>query len=73
MKEGAKFANMKLMHETRDYWHDVENLCIRKDKPPITDWEEMKENLMRKKCSSISPSYLKKRDLSKTYHDNFLD
>lgn len=45
MKEGAKFAKMKLMRETRDYWHDVESLCIIKDKPPITDWEEMKENL----------------------------
>ena len=31
---------MKLMRETRDYWHDVENLRIRKYKPPTTDWED---------------------------------
>ena len=44
---GARFAKMKLISRARDHWQDVEDLRIRKGKPPIADWEEMKENSLR--------------------------
>ena len=55
----ARFAKMKLISRARDYWQDVEDLRIRKGKPPITDWEEMKEILIER---YIPPSYEQRRE-----------
>ena len=65
----ARFAKMKLISRARDYWQDVEDLCIRKGKPPITDWEEMKEIIIeryiplsyeQRREKYVPPSYEKK-------------
>ena len=55
----ARFAKMKLISRARDYWQDVEDLCIRKGKPPITDWEQMKEIIIER---YIPPSYEQRRE-----------
>ena len=44
----ARFAKMKLISRVRDYWQDVEDLRIRKGKPPITNWKEKKEILIER-------------------------
>lgn len=44
----VRFAKMKLNGSAQLFWDSVENLLLRKNEPPITDWEEMKLKLQEK-------------------------
>jgi hypothetical protein len=39
---------MKLIGEAKNYWYDVESLRLKRNKPIITYWEDMKETLRKK-------------------------
>jgi hypothetical protein len=41
----VKFAKMKLIGSAHLFWESVEELLIRRNEPPITDWVEMKLKL----------------------------
>jgi hypothetical protein len=44
----VRFAKMKLRSRARDFWYSIENHRIRRGKPIITDWNEMKQILIEK-------------------------
>jgi radical SAM superfamily enzyme YgiQ (UPF0313 family) len=44
----VRFAKMILIGEAKIYWKDVVDCLEMTDKPPITDWIKMKQNLQEK-------------------------
>jgi hypothetical protein len=44
----VRFAEMKLIGKAKTYWREVEDCLEMRDKPLITDWIKMKQNLQEK-------------------------
>ena len=49
----VQFAKMKLICSAMDYWHNIENLHLRRDNPHKTDWEGNERKIMQDICPLI--------------------